>query len=137
MPMIINKDNELFETSVSDDVITESNSSELEAYYGLPHSVEFCASCVISNQRPNSAVEFEHTSKSKKSTINLDENGVCDACQTPFSSKWGTIGGVNQKMKNVTAIVEYNLRSDKLTELGVQARTFGNHPYRYQTNPLG
>ena len=32
-----------------------------EAYYGLPRDVRFCKRCVISNQRPNSAVEFQHT----------------------------------------------------------------------------
>ena len=55
--------------------------SELEAKYGLPHDVKFCTSCVISNQRPNSAVEYEHTKASKKETIHFDENGVCDACR--------------------------------------------------------
>lgn len=54
---------------------------ELQAYYGLPQDVRFCARCVISNQRPNSAVEFKHTINSVKSTMNLDENGVCDACR--------------------------------------------------------
>jgi len=51
-----------------------------EAYYGLPQDVAYCTRCIISNQRPNSAVEFEHTSSSKKSTINLDKEGICDAC---------------------------------------------------------
>lgn len=53
-----------------------------EAYYGLPPEVAFCSRCVISNQRPSSTVEFKHTIKSKKQTINLDEEGVCDACKT-------------------------------------------------------
>ncbi|MDA9210910.1 N-acetyl sugar amidotransferase [Methylophilaceae bacterium] len=48
--------------------------------YGLPKDVTFCKRCVISNQRPNSAVEFNHTKKTKKQTINLDVNGICDAC---------------------------------------------------------
>jgi len=51
-----------------------------EAFYGLPQDVAFCESCVISNQRPNSAVEFRHTRESKKATIHLDAEGVCDAC---------------------------------------------------------
>jgi N-acetyl sugar amidotransferase len=55
--------------------------TELEAYYGLPTEVKFCKRCVISNQRPNSAVEFEHTAKTKKSTIGFDREGVCDACR--------------------------------------------------------
>jgi len=49
--------------------------------YGLPQAVSFCRSCVISNQRPNSAVEFKHTADSKKTTIHFDEGGVCDACR--------------------------------------------------------
>lgn len=53
----------------------------LEAYYGLPREVRFCTRCVISNQRPNSAVEYEHTEDSQKQTIHLDEDGVCDACR--------------------------------------------------------
>ena len=48
--------------------------------YGLPQSVGFCSRCVISNQRPNSAVEFQHTKESRKITIRMD-GGVCDACR--------------------------------------------------------
>jgi len=55
--------------------------TEIEVKYGLPKEVKFCKKCVISNQRPNSAVEFRHTKESKKETINFDENGVCDACK--------------------------------------------------------
>jgi N-acetyl sugar amidotransferase len=51
-----------------------------EAFYGLPSKVEYCKRCVISNQRPNSAVEYDHTKESKKKTIHFDENGICDAC---------------------------------------------------------
>lgn len=55
---------------------------KLEAYYGLPQEVKFCKKCVMSNQRPASAIEFKHTKDSKKTTMNFDENGVCDACRT-------------------------------------------------------
>jgi len=51
-----------------------------EALYGLPSEVKFCTKCVISNQRPNSAVEYQHTRRSRKVTIHFDERGVCDAC---------------------------------------------------------
>lgn len=53
-----------------------------ETFFGLPHEVTFCKKCVISNQRPASAVEFKHTSLSKKITMNIDNEGVCDACRT-------------------------------------------------------
>jgi N-acetyl sugar amidotransferase len=49
-------------------------------FYGLPPEVRFCRTCVISNQRPNSEVEFRHTRATKKSTIHFDARGVCDAC---------------------------------------------------------
>lgn len=52
-----------------------------EAYYGLPQQVKFCARCVMSNQRPASAIEFKHTKDSKKVTLNFDEEGICDACR--------------------------------------------------------
>jgi N-acetyl sugar amidotransferase len=56
-------------------------SKKLETYYGLPQKVKFCKSCVISNQRPASTVEFKHTISSKKTTMNLDDDGLCDACK--------------------------------------------------------
>jgi N-acetyl sugar amidotransferase len=48
-------------------------------FYQLPNNIEFCKSCVISNQRPSSVVEFKHTIKQKKPTIKF-QNGVCSAC---------------------------------------------------------
>jgi N-acetyl sugar amidotransferase len=51
------------------------------AKFGLPTEVRFCRRCVISNQRPNSAVEYQHTRESRKATIHFDEEGVCDACR--------------------------------------------------------
>jgi N-acetyl sugar amidotransferase len=51
-----------------------------EVRYGLPAVVEYCARCVISNQRPSSTPEFRHTAASTKQTIRFDTAGVCDAC---------------------------------------------------------
>ncbi len=58
----------------------KKDAKDLDAKYGLPKEVAFCKKCVISNQRPNSAVEYQHTKNSKKATINFDAHGVCDAC---------------------------------------------------------
>ena len=52
-----------------------------EAYYGLPEKVVFCKRCVISNQRPSSTQETKHTRTQKHSTMSINENGICDACQ--------------------------------------------------------
>jgi N-acetyl sugar amidotransferase len=56
-------------------------STKLEVKYGLPEKVIFCKRCVMSNQRPASAVEFKHTIQSKKVTLRINEDGVCDACK--------------------------------------------------------
>lgn len=48
--------------------------------YGLPLDVKFCSRCCVSNQRPNSCVEFQHTAQSTKETIQFNVDGVCDAC---------------------------------------------------------
>ncbi len=52
----------------------------LKTLYGLPPDVKFCRDCVMSNQRPVSAIEFEHNINSKKNTLNFDDDGICDAC---------------------------------------------------------
>ena len=58
-----------------------TETSKIEAYYGLPQNVIFCKKCVMSNQRPASAIEFKHTRDSKKTSMNIDDEGICDACR--------------------------------------------------------
>ena len=53
----------------------------LKTLYGLPEEVKFCRRCVMSNQRPVSSVEFKHNINSKKTTMNFDSEGICDACR--------------------------------------------------------
>lgn len=53
----------------------------MKTLYGLPEKVIFCKKCVMSNQRPNSAIEFKHSIKTKKATLNIDKEGICDACR--------------------------------------------------------
>jgi N-acetyl sugar amidotransferase len=59
----------------------DKTSLNVETKYGLPNEIIFCKKCVMSNQRPNSKVEFRHAPDTKASTIIFDENGVCDACK--------------------------------------------------------
>jgi N-acetyl sugar amidotransferase len=51
----------------------------MDAFFGLPTDVKFCKRCVVSNQRPSTAVESK--SLSKKVTIEFDEEGICSACR--------------------------------------------------------
>ncbi|PHR62700.1 MAG: LPS biosynthesis protein PseA [Robiginitomaculum sp.] len=50
-------------------------------YYGLPNEVLFCKKCVISNQRPNSTIEFKNRKDETKKVINFNDEGVCSACE--------------------------------------------------------
>jgi len=54
---------------------------KLEVKYGLPEKVIYCKRCVMSNQRPASTAEFKHTPHSKKVTLRIDDEGICDACR--------------------------------------------------------
>lgn len=56
--------------------------------YGLPTEIKFCQRCVISNQRPNSAMEFKHTIESQKQTIAFNQENVCDACLVAERKKY-------------------------------------------------
>jgi len=71
----------------SQPAVSERSQPALEAKYGLPPEVKFCKRCVISNQRPNSTVEYKHTRDSKKATIAFDAEGVCDACRVAEAKK--------------------------------------------------
>ncbi len=53
---------------------------ELSVKFGLPKEVQFCTECVMSNQKPNSCYEFEHRPDSIKKSMNIQPDGVCDAC---------------------------------------------------------
>jgi N-acetyl sugar amidotransferase len=81
-----------------------------QALYGLPEKVAFCASCVVSNQRPNSAVEFEHTRQSKKTTIRFDASGVCDACRAA-EAKAGAIDW-EERERRLRALCDAHRRDD-------------------------
>ena len=52
-----------------------------ETLFNMPLSVNFCKKCVISNQKPNSQVEYEHTSSTKKEFIKFNDDGICQACE--------------------------------------------------------
>lgn len=52
----------------------------LEVKYGLPAEVEYCKLCAMSNQKPNTSVEYQNID-GKRSYIGFDEYGVCAACR--------------------------------------------------------
>ena len=67
--------------------------SNFETYYNLPSKVVFCKKCVMSNQRPASVPEFQHTrNRDGAKYMHINEDGVCDACsqaEIKLSIDWG------------------------------------------------
>ena len=112
----------------------------MEAYYGLPEKVQFCARCVISNQRPSSAVEFKHSAKSKKQTISFDESGVCSAClQTDVKQQidW------KKREEELLKVLDKHRRTDGYYDCivpgsGGKDSAYQSHilKYKYGMNPL-
>lgn len=49
--------------------------------YGMPEEVIFCKVCVVSNQKPNTVVEFKQTSDKRRTGISFNKEGVCSACE--------------------------------------------------------
>jgi hypothetical protein len=101
----------------------EASDDEAPVMYGLPRYVHFCKKCVISNQRPNSAVEYQHTKASKKATIQLVnqtkiplEYGVAGKEEEPSvkieAGKTGTVENVDNSA-NIAVYPGISLDPDK------------------------
>ncbi len=74
---------------------------KLKTYFGLPNKIIFCKKSLISNQRPNSSIEFNHNKKTKKNTLAIDKNGISDS--------W--------KYSRIKLKIDYNEREKKLLQL--------------------
>jgi N-acetyl sugar amidotransferase len=113
---------------------------KLETYYGLPNDVIFCKKCVMSNQRPTSATEFKHNINSKKQTLNLDSEGICDACRTNEEKEkinW------EKREQELLKLLDKHRRSDGYYDClvpgsGGKDSAFQAHilKYKYGMNPL-
>lgn len=115
--------------------------ANLATKYQLPQEVKFCKRCVISNQRPNSAVEFKHTAASKKETINFDSEGICDACRLAerkhHEIKW------DEREKQLVELLAKHRRTDGRYDVlvpgsGGKDSVYAAYmlKYKYGMNPL-
>jgi len=113
---------------------------KLKTLYGLPSKIIFCKKTLISNQRPQSEIEFSHNIKTKKKTLNIDSNGISDS--------W--------KYSRMKLKIDYKLREKELIKLlekhrgkygeydcivpgsGGKDSCFASHilKYKYGMNPL-
>ena len=112
----------------------------MPAMYGLPEVVQFCKLCVISNQRPSSAVEFTHKLSDNKKTISFDEDGICDACR--FNIQKHTVIDWDQRERDLETLLEKH-RGKKghnvvVPGSGGKDSAYTSHilKYKYGMNPL-
>lgn len=115
--------------------------NQLEAKYGLPSDVKFCNKCVISNQRPGSAVEFVHTLNTKKQTMAIDDEGVCDACRVAEHKE--TQIDWNKREEKLLALLDKHRKNDGSYDClvpgsGGKDSALQAHvlKYKYGMNPL-
>jgi N-acetyl sugar amidotransferase len=113
---------------------------KLETKYGLPEKVVFCKRCVMSNQRPASAVEFKHTINSKKVTLNIGEDGVCDACRQAEEKEYIDWG---KREEELLRLLDKYRRNDGYYDCivpgsGGKDSAFQSHvlKYKYGMHPL-
>ena len=95
-----------------------------EAMYGLPLNVEFCSSCGVSNQRPNSAVEFAHTLHPR----NRQSSSMKIRCVTPVklrNEKALKSTGKKEKGNSKTCAISSGAETGLMTALfqGREVRT--------------
>jgi len=76
----------LFKRPLQVDKSPFQTAQQRSTLYGLPREVKYCRECIISNQRPSSAVEFKNNGNNKKS-IQFNDEGICDACLVKRNKK--------------------------------------------------
>ena len=110
------------------------------AFYGLPSEVTFCKKCVMSNQKPNSTPEFKHKLTNKKSTLELNESGVCSACSV--AEKKEQIDWEKREKELVKLLDKYRKNDGSYDCLvpgsGGKDSAYQSHilKYKYGMNPL-
>jgi len=75
------RDHPLVERKNGKTYLIDPDDGPLEVFYGLPPSVQFCTSCVISNQRAAPSVLVQDQRESTKDTVPFSEDGVCEPCR--------------------------------------------------------
>ena len=109
--------------------------------YGLPDVVRFCTSCVMSNQRPSSAIEFKNNIKIPKEAISFDEQGICDACKYA-GKKNNEVDWLEREFELRQLLEKYRSRNSNYDVLvpgsGGKDSIYASHilKYKYGMKPL-
>lgn len=113
-----------------------------EVKYGLPKEVVYCTECVMSNQKPNSCQEFEHTKDSVKESMHIADDGVCDACLANRHKRDGNIDWAQREQELIELCNRYRRTDGKYDCLvpgsGGKDSFYASHmlKYKYGMHPL-
>lgn len=113
---------------------------KFEAKYGLPEKVIFCKKCVMSNQRPASSIEFKHKLTSRHRTMNIDQDGICDACR--FAERKEQINWQEREKELIELLDKYRKNDGSydcvVAGSGGKDSAMSAHllKYKYGMNPL-
>tara|TARA_B100000965_G_scaffold403342_2_gene431223 strand:- start:571 stop:1776 length:1206 start_codon:yes stop_codon:yes gene_type:complete len=109
--------------------------------YGLPEKIKFCSKCVMSNQKPNSIVEFRGGSlgNDKKRTGIFFLNNICSACN--YSEKKKKIDWKKREKQLKELLSKFRKKNgyDVLVpSSGGKDSSYTAHvlKYKYNMNPL-
>tara|TARA_B100001540_G_scaffold317449_1_gene350684 strand:- start:3256 stop:4464 length:1209 start_codon:yes stop_codon:yes gene_type:complete len=107
----------------------------------LPKNVEFCKICVISNQRPNSTIEFKNKNTNKE-TIIFDNDSICSACKYNIDQKEKKINW-DDREKDFERLLDKFRKNDGSYDVivpgsGGKDSAYASHllKYKYGMNPL-
>lgn len=121
-------------------MVLRTKANTPEVYLGLPQEVTFCTKCIMSNQRPSSYPEFHHTTDRKTPSLNILENGACDACN--FAEKKEKIDWKGRE-EELLKVLDKHRRNDGAYDCvvpgsGGKDSCFAAHvlKYKYAMNPL-
>lgn len=109
--------------------------------FGLPEKVEFCSNCVMSNQKPNSIIEFRGGSQGlnkKRTGINFSKN-ICSACNYAFEKEKIDWKDREKKLKKLLSFYRKKSGYDVLVpSSGGKDSSFAAHvlKYKFNMNPL-
>ncbi|MDD5560628.1 MAG: N-acetyl sugar amidotransferase [Candidatus Omnitrophica bacterium] len=107
---------------------------------GLPENIIFCKRCVMSNQRPKSNVEFKHSVRHKHTGLQIDKEGICDACRFAEQKEqidWG------KREKELLRLLDRHRKNDGRYDCivpgsGGKDSVYASHllKYKYGMHPL-
>ncbi len=118
----------------------QENTNNPENKFGLPKEIKFCKKCVVSNQRPNSTIEFANKPTEKKKTIHFDDKGICDACN--YSEKKENIDWKERELELQELCNKYRKTNGEydciIPGSGGKDSVFASHllKNKYKMNPL-